>query len=197
MASSFFSLLVNGQIEAGYFPSYDNLYCKFSTLNGPDWVVVSGVEEGITQQSLSSPLPSFTGQPHTLARPCVWNFPLDLAFKATNAYGWPQLILTVYGPDALGRDVVRGYGSIRLPRTPGIHTIYTPMFVPLASTYFNGFLSWIRGRLPEFRDSRFVGRSEGRDVVCVRSQGTVKVTVNIGTKDMERFGYVNRPLKAK
>ncbi|KNC95925.1 hypothetical protein, variant [Spizellomyces punctatus DAOM BR117] len=132
-----------------------------------------------------------------LAQPCVWNFPIDIAFKSTNAFGWPQMILSVYGMDGLGRDVVRGYGSIRLPRTPGMHTLYVPMFVPLASTPFNGFLSWITGRLPEFLDSRFVSRNEGREVTRVRSQGTVKVQINMGTKDMERFGYVaNRPVKS-
>ncbi|KAJ3152632.1 B9 domain-containing protein 1 [Geranomyces variabilis] len=197
MTSNFFSLLLNGQIESAYFPSHDNLYCKFSVVCGADWAVVSGVEEGITQQSMSSPTPSFTGRTDTLSRPCVWNFPLDLAFKATNVYGWPQLILAVYGHDWLGRDVVRGYGAVRLPRTPGIHTIYAPMFVPLASSWINGLLSWVLGRLPEFRDSRFVGQSEGREVASVRSQGTVKVTLSLGTKDLERFGYVNRSLKGK
>ncbi|KAI8818193.1 B9 domain-containing protein 1 [Fimicolochytrium jonesii] len=194
MATSFFSVLINGQIESGHFASYDNIYLKFSFVHGPDWAVVAGVEEGITQQSLSNLFFS-RGDPRKAG--CVWNFPIDLAFKSTNAYGWPQMLMTVYGPDLLGRDVVRGYGVVRVPRVPGIHTLEVPMFVPLASTTLNGFLSWASGRLPEFRDVRFIAGNEGREVTTVRSQGIVKVTLNVGTKDMERFGYVVRSLTGK
>lgn len=49
----------------------------------------------------------------------VWNFPLDVTYKATNAFGWPQLVVSVYGVDALGRDVVQGYGCMHLPTCAG------------------------------------------------------------------------------
>ncbi len=49
----------------------------------------------------------------------MWNFPLDVTFKSTNPFGWPQLVVSVYGLDALGRDVVKGYGSIHLPTAAG------------------------------------------------------------------------------
>lgn len=26
----------------------------------------------------------------------VWNFPIDVTFKATNAFGWPQIVLSIY-----------------------------------------------------------------------------------------------------
>jgi Ciliary basal body-associated, B9 protein len=53
------------------------------------------------------------------SRLLVWNFPLAVTYKATNAFGWPQLIVSVYGLDALGRDVVQGYGSMHLPTCAG------------------------------------------------------------------------------
>ncbi len=31
----------------------------------------------------------------------------------------PQLVVSCYGLDSLGRDVVRGYGAIHLPLTAG------------------------------------------------------------------------------
>eukprot|EP00955_Chlamydomonas_euryale_P082093 363670-Chlamydomonas_euryale.AAC.5 len=49
----------------------------------------------------------------------VWNFPLDVTYKSTNAFGWPQLIVAVYGLDAFGRDVIKGYGCMHLPTSPG------------------------------------------------------------------------------
>jgi B9 domain-containing protein 1 len=92
------------------------LYCKFGFQHGADWTLLSGFEQGISQ--LSSPIQSsnFTFKD---VNPCVWNFPIDVAFKSTNVYGWPSLLVTVYGYDFLGRDVVRGYGSIKVPTVPG------------------------------------------------------------------------------
>lgn len=49
----------------------------------------------------------------------VWNFPLDVTYKTTNAFGWPQLVVAVYGLDSFGRDVVKGYGCIHLPTCAG------------------------------------------------------------------------------
>lgn len=52
----------------------------------------------------------------------VLNFPLEIVYKvrpsvgfflihlkSVNIFGWPQLTISVYGPDFVGRDVVRGY----------------------------------------------------------------------------------------
>jgi B9 domain-containing protein 1 len=49
----------------------------------------------------------------------VWNFPVDVTYKATNAFGWPQVVVSVYGVDALGRDVIQGYGCMHLPTCAG------------------------------------------------------------------------------
>ena len=34
------------------------------------------------------------------------NIPVDIAFRATNAYGWPRIAIVVFGIDALGRDAL-------------------------------------------------------------------------------------------
>jgi hypothetical protein len=44
---------------------------------------------------------------------------MDVTYKATNAFGWPQVVISVYGVDALGRDVIQGYGCIHLPTCAG------------------------------------------------------------------------------
>lgn len=44
---------------------------------------------------------------------------MDVTYKATNAFGWPQVVVSVYGVDALGRDVIQGYGCIHLPTCAG------------------------------------------------------------------------------
>ncbi|KAL2917268.1 hypothetical protein HK105_203333 [Polyrhizophydium stewartii] len=170
------------------FPEFDSLYCKFGFHMGPDWTVLSGLEEGITQFAKSRQASTFTDSGQAI-KPCVWNFPFSVSFKSTNPFGWPQLLVTVYGLDALGRDVVRGYGSVRVPMAPGSHTLYVSMFVPIATSPFNQFYSWMLGRPPEFIDPKFAAKSSGREITRVRSQGTVKVLLNIVTKDLEALGY--------
>ena len=71
--------------------------------------VRQGQEDGITQITRQ------TGPGGKL----VWNFPLEVTFKSTNAFGWPQLVLSVFCVDALGRDIVKGYGCTHLPISAG------------------------------------------------------------------------------
>ncbi|RXN03478.1 B9 domain-containing 1 [Labeo rohita] len=153
-----FLLMVNGQIEAADFPEYDDLYCKYCFVYGHDWAPTSGLEEGISQITSKG----------RGSQSLVWNFPLDITFKSTNPFGWPQIVVSVYGPDTFGNDVVRGYGAVHIPFTPG---------------------NWLMGRRPEFTDPKVVAQGEGREVTRVRSQGFVTLQFNIVTKDMKKLGY--------
>jgi Ciliary basal body-associated, B9 protein len=54
----------------------------------------------------------------------VWNFPLEMTWKSTNAFGWPQLAVSVLGLDALGREVLKGYGCTHLPTCAGRYVGY-------------------------------------------------------------------------
>ncbi|XP_075879983.1 B9 domain-containing protein 1 [Nelusetta ayraudi] len=190
MASSnptVFLLTVNGQIEGANFPEYDNLYCKYCFVYGHDWAPTAGLEEGITQITCKGSL---------VSQRLVWNFPLEATFKSTNPSGWPQLVLSVYGPDVFGNDVVRGYGVTHIPFTPGQHTRTIPMFVPEPTWRIQKFTSWLLGRRPEYTDPKVVAQGEGREVTRVQSQGFVTVSFNIMTKDMKKLGYDTGPAAA-
>ena len=43
------------------------------------------------------------------------------------------------------------------------HTLYVPVYVPMASSVLNGWLSAAAGKLPEFLDPKFVAKCEGRE----------------------------------
>ncbi|XP_041434650.1 B9 domain-containing protein 1 isoform X2 [Xenopus laevis] len=177
---SVFLLNVSGQIESAEFPEFDDLYCKYSFVYGHDWAPTSGVEEGISQ---------ITSKSQDGKQALVWNFPVEITFKSTNPHSWPQIVISVYGPDAFGNDVVRGYGAVHLPFTPGRHTRTIPMFVPESSSRLQRFTSWFMGRRPEFTDAKVVAQGEGREVTRVRSQGCVTVSFNVVTKDLKKLGY--------
>ncbi|VEL30447.1 unnamed protein product [Protopolystoma xenopodis] len=68
------------------------------------------MDEGITQTTLKS---SDSNQEH------VFNFPIDITWKSSNPFGWPQLIIHAYGLDIFGKDVIRGYGAVHVPVQPG------------------------------------------------------------------------------
>ena len=245
LESTHFIVMVTGQIESGRFEGHDSLYCRYAFAHGDDWKVARGVEEGITQMSTASRTAADAG------RLAVWNFPVDVTFKATGAHGWPQIILSVYGSDAFGRsDMIIGYGAMHLcaphranltrarraaacvvcmpcvpcvpsvacarhpfhgvlphtkpsppfirackqsargrPLTPGRHELYVRTFRPLASSLFGRFQSWLLGARPEFRDTHFPAKGEGRDVTRVQSFGCVKVVCDVTLQGMEELGY--------
>ncbi|XP_069917637.1 B9 domain-containing protein 1 isoform X4 [Oryctolagus cuniculus] len=92
----------------------------------------TGLEEGISQITCKS---------QDVRQALVWNFPIDVTFKSTNPFGWPQMVLSVYGPDVFGNDVVRGYGAVHVPFSPGRYRKTIPMFVPESTSKLQKFTS--------------------------------------------------------
>ncbi|KAG9343041.1 hypothetical protein JZ751_015259 [Albula glossodonta] len=149
----------------GKFPERDDLYCKYYYVYGHDWAptlrphvlsYLQGLEEGISQ---------ITSQGRDARHKLVWTFPLDITFKSTNPFGWPQIVVSVYGPNSFGNDVSRGYGAVQIPLTPG---------------------SWLMGRRTEFTDPKVITQGAGREGCILRA---VMLSFNILTKDMKKLGY--------
>lgn len=182
-----FLVTVTGQIESAEFPDAGDLYCKYAFVHGPDWILTTGLEEGITQ---------FTKKSNEGRQLLVLNFPIEASFKSTNPYGWPQMVLSAYGLDMFGNDTVRGYGRIHLPTSPGTYRRKLVMFAPESSSRLQSLTSWLRGRHPEYVDPRIIASGEGREVTRVCSQGHIYLTFNIITRDMKRFGYDSQPTEA-
>lgn len=147
---------------------------------GADWNVVDGVENGVSQIARKMAGPD---------RRVVWNFPLDVSFKSTNAFGWPRLSVSVYGLDFLGRDVVRGYGSLLVPPFSGETVLETRVYVPVATSAWQRLVAWISGTYAEFYDSNFVAKDFNRDLARVEPTGCVKVRLRVETTGMDALGY--------
>lgn len=182
-AADRFLVMACGQIESARFDGSDNMYCRYQVQHGADWEIVRGLEQGVSQMSSSR-----GGQSE--GNVVVWNFPIDVTMKSTNAFGWPQLVITVYGDSPLGLpDQIQGYGSVHLPITPGNHTLYVRTFRPISSRWLDHLFSFFNGQRPEYKDSKFVSKSDGREVTRVQSAGVVKVVVNVALQGMDAFGY--------
>ncbi|KAL1243839.1 B9 domain-containing protein [Trichinella spiralis] len=177
-----FLLMINGQIETAQFFNASDIYCKYCFVHGPDWNVLSGIEEGLSQMCCRSSL-------ENSADGFVLNFPVELTLKSTNPYGWPRLVLSCYGTDWFGNDVIRGYGFTHIPTSAGRHVREVAMFVPKASSKFKHFLSWLVGRRPEFVDPTFIAQAESRDLTQVEMSGMVKISLNVVSKCLKKLGY--------
>uniref|UniRef100_A0A8C2YS26 B9 domain-containing protein 1 n=1 Tax=Chinchilla lanigera TaxID=34839 RepID=A0A8C2YS26_CHILA len=100
-------------------------------------------------------------------------------------------------------DVVRGYGAVHVPFSPGRTALYKnvcfrhkrtiPMFVPESASKLQKFTSWFMGRRPEYTDPKVVAQGEGREVTRVCSQGFVTLLLSVVTKDMRKLGYDTGP----
>ncbi|XP_065222053.1 B9 domain-containing protein 1 [Planococcus citri] len=179
-----FLISVTGQIETADFPDFDNIYCKYCFVYGPDWELISGTEEGISQVSRKS---------QDERQIFIINFPIETCFKSTNPYGWPRIVLSVYGMDSFGNDVVRGYGMAHLPITAGKCSKCIATFAPASSSLLQQMTSWLTGRRPEYIDPRVLAFGDGREVTRVTSQGKVWISFNLLMKDMRKYGFDNTP----
>lgn len=131
----------------------------------------------------------------------VWNFPIDITFQSTNTYGWPRLCLSIYGPDWLNRDVVRGYGHLPIPISSENHKLYSHMYLPEAKSLWNKIMNVWNGTAPEYYDSRFTSQSKGREFTRVISAPSssydnnvatgacVKVVLDLSIHGMDVLGY--------
>jgi len=129
-----FYVMCSGQIESAEFYGVDNLYCKYTFYYGQHWTPVAGVETAVSQISRKG---------RELSTVVTWNFPVEVTFRATNAHGWPRLVLSVYSIDMFGRDVVRGYGSLVIPPFGGRYVRYCRVFKPRSSSAIQSMIAWL------------------------------------------------------
>lgn len=88
---------------------------------------------------------------------------MSFSFNTLLNFKGPQLIISCYGLDTFGNDVVRGYGVCHLPVSAGQHFKTIPMFVPESTSLLQKMTAWLTGRRPEYVDPRVLAQGEGRE----------------------------------
>lgn len=63
-----------------------------------------------------------------------YNGGIRVKIRSDSCVAGPQLVVSVYGLNVLGRDEVRGYGAIHLPITPGRYVFVESVSI-IASVY--------------------------------------------------------------
>ncbi|KAK2962263.1 putative flagellar basal body component [Blattamonas nauphoetae] len=177
-----FQVVVTGTLESVTVSGFDNVHAHYSFKKGSKWQYTGGIEEGNTQMGSKA----FSGPNRNTI---VWNFPIEIQFSSVSPSGWPQLIVTVYGLNWLGRDIIVGTGCVHLPVGPGSHELAIPLFKPKDSSGFHSLHSLITGTLPEFRDPHFASLTTQRSVVRTQSTGFVRVVLNVTFRNMNALEY--------
>ena len=184
--SNYFVLVVNGTICHAEFPGSGKLTCNYRFVYGPDWEVVRVTGENA---SLLSGMTQIAGRAGAHRPIFTWNFPLEIAFKSTNPYGWPKLVMTVCAAKGKGDFPIVGYGWCHVPVSPGRYQNVIKLFKPRSSSTIQSILASITGKQPELINPATACSGEGREVMRTQSEGSVLVTFDIITKDMHQFGF--------
>ena len=176
-----FMLNVQGMIELGEFFDGDIINCKYDIEFGQDWELLNGLKTNQSQQACRT-----EGKDNFF----IWNMPFEVCLRSTNPSGWPQLVVSCYGPDWFGREVLKAYGVCYFPTTKGSHERTLHMFSIKSSSGFIEAIGIFLGQKAEILNApNVLSTGEGREVIRAQSEGIVKAKFNINITNMEYFGY--------
>lgn len=182
----FFSICLFGSLEQGWFNDVNDVYIKYSIVAGPDWILSSGLDVGITQIARYR-------LDENGARNFVWNQPITLSYRGYNFFGWPQIVVSVYRFDLFGNEQILGYGCSHLPvsnrNSSNIKQIIK-IYSPQSSSYLRQLLSWITGRKPELVDSKLFARGDCRSLLQMVAVGRVEISFDLTSKDVLSNNYL-------
>ena len=173
-------LTIQGTIQTCYTNRTDDLYCKYGFSYRGNWAPLQGHRAGITQTSHKN------GE-----EPAIFNSPFCASFKSSDPFGWPQIIITIYGNNVFGNDMVVGYGCTHIPTQTGKYTIQIPLFVPESPSFAAKIVQFFSGLTPEFIDPFQAASGERRGDLRTNSNGYVSLEVNVLINDMEHLQFQN------
>lgn len=181
----FFSINLVGSLENGKFESVNDVYVKYSIVAGPDWILSSGKDVGITQIARSR----WDEQSGT--QQFVWNQPISMSYRSYNCFGWPQIVLSVYNFDLFGNDQILGYGCSHLPisSSEDFQRQEVRIYSPRSTSLVRQIVSWLTGRKPELVDSNLYADGECRSPLHMTEVGKIEFVFNLISKDVLNNGY--------
>lgn len=169
-------LTVQGTIDKCVTNASCDMYCKFGFVSGQDWEAYAGSKAGVSYTT------------HVNAKhEAIFNYPVGISLRTNTPYGWPQIVLAVYGLNSFGNDKIVGYGAVHLPLKQGTHKLKVPLFAPQAESFFQKITAYFTGLYPELIETNLVAQGPNREVMKTHSSGYVELTLNMVTNELEQF----------
>ena len=172
---------IQGVIKEGTFPEGDQIFCKYDIVYGKEWKHISGQGSGQSQHAC-------LGEGSTCY--FIWNMPFQIRLNCENISNWPQLVVSCYYPDFLGREILKAYGTCYIPTTTGIHERTISMFCPISSYSFNTVMEILFGEKAELINApKILAEGDGREILRTKSEGSIKIKFNIHIENLEENGF--------
>ncbi|XP_061395887.1 B9 domain-containing protein 1 [Musca vetustissima] len=184
-AASYFNIFITGHMESAIFPlgpDASDILCRYECITGPDWEHVSGSKEGITQYA--------SNRNGNFNDPIVFNMPIELTYRSTNVFGWPQIIVCLYGKTRWGIETSLGYSRLHVPifGSECNQRIKSPILRPLCSNTLADITSWITGRNPELKDPKILLDNTKNKGLSMESYGEIEFVLSVITRGSARLG---------
>jgi B9 domain-containing protein 1 len=170
------NVTVQGTIESCFTPRARDMYVKYGFEHSDDWQLLSGAKAGISCSSRREGL-----------SPAIFNHPIEATFSGPSPYGWPQIVVAVYGLNFFGNDEVVGYGVAHVPLQPGKFELEVPLFAPEPQTLFQRISGFFTGLYPELIHLKTIAGGDERSCLHTCSQGKVKLVVQVVISDWDRL----------
>ena len=172
---------IQGVIKEGTFAEHDQIFCKYDIVFDKDWEIVTGQNSGQSQHACLG---------EGTCGYFVWNMPFQIRLYSDNPNNWPQLVISCYYPDFLGREKLKAYGTCYIPTMSGRHERNLSMFCPISSEGFTNFFEIIFGEKPELINApKILALGDGREILRTKTEGSIKVNFNINLENLEENGY--------
>ncbi|EDV49026.1 B9 domain-containing protein 1 [Drosophila erecta] len=188
--ASYFSLSIVGQIVSATFPlgpDKEFVFLRYEMVAGPDWQLSSGPQHGLTQLA--------TNRRGHFNEPIVFNMPIEVTYKSTSPYGWPQILVSVFGRSGLGRETLLGYAHIHLPvfgsRRPADQTeqLQAPILMPKCPSMMADITSWLLRREPELKDPKVLLDNLKCKGLSMESYGSLQFQLSSVMRGARKLGY--------
>ncbi|EDW42036.1 B9 domain-containing protein 1 [Drosophila sechellia] len=188
--ASYFSLSIVGQIVSATFPlgpDKEFVFLRYEMVAGPDWQLCSGPQHGLTQLA--------TNRRGHFNEPIVFNMPIEVTYKSTSPYGWPQILVSVFGRSGLGRETLLGYAHIHLPvfgsRRPADQTeqLQAPILMPKCPNMMADITSWLLRREPELKDPKVLLDNLKCKGLSMESYGSLQFQLSSMMRGARKLGY--------
>lgn len=150
--------------------------CRWKIIFGPNWNVVEGLTEGLTQ--LDNSQIGFTS---------YLCHPVDIHFATSGLQGWPKFLFEVWQQDSYGRSAPAGYGTLHLPLTPGRHQVECLTWRPVG-TFSDEVNALLTGSGLRLEDIEILSQSSDRLRLQTESSGKISLDLYLITRSFEKYG---------
>ncbi|XP_017008990.3 B9 domain-containing protein 1 isoform X2 [Drosophila takahashii] len=189
--ASYFSLSIVGQIVSATFPlgpDKEFVFLRYELVAGPDWQLASGPQHGLTQLA--------TNKRGHFNEPIVFNMPIEVTYKSTSPFGWPQILVSVFGSSGRGRETLLGYAHIHLPvfgsRRPADSNqdlLQAPILMPKCPNMIADITSWLLRREPELKDPKVLLDNLKCKGLSMESYGSLQFQLSSVMRGARKLGY--------